>query len=153
MEKSAAPASKPSSTGRLPYWQWIIICTLLALAADWLIQRPDQQTRDLNATIATKGSEQLKTYPYPFRALRVTDGIAVLTTPRNRETPAFRFIGAIHPEIDVKNPNDPAFIAAEKELAAVQSEVSRIAAGQPGIKGVRWELDQAWLIKHGIAVN
>jgi len=77
-------------------------------------------------------------------------GSSCSLAPRNVSVPAFRFLGVIHPDLDVRNPNDPAFIAAEKELAAVQTEVMNIAQAQEGIKRVQWELDKAWLAKNGI---
>jgi len=138
---------------KLAYWQWIALVAMLALAADWIVKRPDSHTREINAAIEAKGSERLKHYPYRFRAVRVDGETAVLTTPRNFHVPAFRFIGAVHPEINVKNPNDPAFIAAQMELGLVQSEVAAIAASQPGIKLIQWELDKPWLASHGIDVQ
>ena len=94
----------------------------------------------------------MKAYPYQFRVLRTQNGIAVMSTPRNFDVPAFRMLGVLYPQVDVKNPNDPAFLAIEKELAAVQSEASAIVSSQPGIKGVRWELDVSWLRSHSIEV-
>lgn len=138
---------------RLAYWHWIFIALGVAFAVDWLVQRPDERTRGINAAIEARASDKLKNYPFPFRAVRVHGDVAVLTTPRNVQVPAFRFIGAIHPGIDVRNPNDPAFVAAQNELGLVQSEVAAIAAAQPGIKLVQWELDTAWLARHGIAVQ
>jgi hypothetical protein len=137
---------------KLALWHWIVIAIALAFLADWLVQRPDSRARDINAVIETKGSAALRNYPYRFRVVRVTGNTAVLSTPRNVSVPAFRFLGIIHPEIDVKNPNDPAFIAIEKELAAVQTEVMNIAKSHEGIKSVQWELDKAWLAKNGIDV-
>jgi hypothetical protein len=144
------PPSAPPR--RLKTWQWLLLALLLAFAADWWIQRPDSRSRELNRVIETQGSALLKAYPYRFHVLRVEGGTAVLGTPRNVDVPALRFIGAIHPEIDVKNAGDPAFIAAETTLAAVQSEASRLVAAQPGIAAVRWELDKPWLNAHGIDV-
>jgi hypothetical protein len=143
---------KPTSFPKLAVWQWLVLAVALAFVVDWLVQRPDNRARDINAAIEAQASERLRHYPYHFRALRVAGDSAVLTSPRNVQVPAFRFLGVIHPEIDVKNPNDPAFIAVEKELAAVQTEVMNIALAQPGIKRVQWELDKVWLASHGIDV-
>jgi hypothetical protein len=137
---------------KLTLIHWLAIAVVAAFVADWLVQRPDGRAREINAAIEAQGSAALRNFPYRFRALRVSGTTAVLSTPRNVSVPAFRFLGVIHPEVDVKNPNDPAFIAAEKELAAVQTEVMNIAKAQDGIKGVQWELDKAWLAKHGIDV-
>lgn len=143
---------KLTSFPKLAVWQWLVLAVVLTFVVDWLVQRPDDRARQINGAIEANGSEQLHRYPYHFRALRVVGDSAVLTSPRNVQVPAFRFLGVIHPEIDVKNPNDPAFIAVEKELAAVQTEVMNIALAQPGIKRVQWELDKAWLAGHGIDV-
>jgi hypothetical protein len=143
---------KPNRPPRLALWHWLVVLAIVAFVADWFVQRPDGRAREINAAIDAKGSEALRNYPYRFRALRVSGNTAVLSTPRNVSVPAFRFLGIIHPEIDVKNPNDPAFIAAEKALAAVQTEAMNIAKAQDGIKSVQWELDKAWLAKHGIDV-
>lgn len=137
---------------KLALWHWIVIAVALVFVADWLAQRPDSRARDINAVIETQGSEALRNYPYRFRVLRVAGDTAVLLTPRNVSVPALRFLGVIHPEIDVKNPNDPAFIAIEKELAAVQTEAMNLAKAQSGIQRVQWELDKAWLAKHGIDI-
>ena len=66
--------------------------------------------------------------------------------------PALKMLGALFPEIDTTTPNDPAFMAAEKLLADVQSEARAIVLAQPGIKSVRWELDRKWLADHNIDV-
>ena len=137
---------------KLRAWQWIALAVLVAFLLDWFIQRPDSRTRSLNAAIAEQASEQLKNYPYPFRVLRVVDGKAVMGTPRSREVPVTRFIPLIHPKVDVMNSNDAAFIAAQKELAAVQSEARAIVQAQPGIESVAWEIDKRWLTAHGVEV-
>jgi hypothetical protein len=143
---------KSNHLPRLAFAHWLGIAIALAFLVDWLVQLPDSRAREINAAFEAQGSAALRNYPYKFRALRVSGNTAVLSTPRNVSVPAFRFLGVIHPEVDVKNPNDPAFIAAEKELAAVQTESMNIAKAQEGIKGVQWELDKAWLAKHGIDV-
>lgn len=137
---------------KLRLWHWIVLALVLAYAIDWFIQRPDEQTRTLNAAIAEHASAQLKAYPYPFRVLRTVGGKAVMGTPRSRELSVTRIIKLLHPQIDVLNTNDPAFIAAQKELAGLQFEARDIVATQPGVTAVVWELDRHWLTAHGIDV-
>ena len=137
---------------KMSFVHWLVVAIVVAILVDWMIQRPDGRARDINAAIESKGSEALRSYPYQFRVVRVTGDTAVLSTPRNVKVPAMRFLKVIHPEIDTLNSNDPAFVAIEKELAAVQTEVMNLAKAQPGIKGVQWELDKAWLAKNGIDV-
>lgn len=137
---------------RLKSWQWALLVLACLVALDWAIRRPDARSRELNAIIETQGSAQLKAYPYQFRVLRVEGKTAVLGTPRNFAVPAFKVLGVLYPKIDVKDANNPAFIAVEQQLGAVQSEARSIVAAQPGISDVRWELDRQWLLQHGIEV-
>ena len=133
-------------------WQWIVIVLILLIALDWAIQRPDPLTRELNRALASEASQKLKDYPYQFRVLRVEGTTAVLTTPRNFDVPAFRMLGVLYPDINVKDANNPAFIAVEHLLGQVQDEARDIVLAQPGIEQVRWELDKPWLHRKGIDV-
>lgn len=133
-------------------WQWIVIALALLVALDWAIQRPDPRTREANRVLERDASQQLKDYPYRFRVLRVEGETAVMSTPRNFDVPAFRMLGVLYPDINVKDANNPAFIAVERLLGQVQDEARGIVLAQPGIREVRWELDSAWLQRQGIAV-
>ncbi len=133
-------------------WQWIVGVLILLVVLDWAIQRPDPLTRELNRALASEASQKLKDYPYQFRVLRVEGNTAVLTTPRNFDVPAFRMLGVLYPDINVKDANNPAFIAVEHLLGQVQDEARDIVLAQPGIEQVRWELDKPWLHRKGIDV-
>ena len=133
-------------------WQWVLIVIALLVALDWAIRRPDSRSRELNEQIQTQASAQLKAYPYQFHVLRVVGDTAVMATPRNFQSPAFRFLAVLYPEINVKDHNNPAFIAVEKLLGQVQDEAKDIVLAQPGIKSVSWELDQEWLRRHHVEV-
>lgn len=133
-------------------WQWVLIVLALLVALDWAIRRPDSRSRELNDLIQSQASPQLKNYPYQFHVLRVEGSTAVMATPRNFQSPAFRFLAVLYPEINVKDPNNPAFIAVEKTLGQVQDEARGIVLAQPGIKQVKWELDKEWLQRNHIEV-
>ncbi len=133
-------------------WQWIVVVLVLLAALDWAIQRPDPQTRELNNALTREASQKLKDYPYPFQVLRVEGKTAVMTTPRNFDVPAFRMLGVLYPDINVKDANNPAFIAVEHQLGQMQDEAKGIVLAQPGIEQVRWELDKQWLRRKGIEV-
>jgi len=135
---------------KIKTWQWALLLVALLVALDWLIQRPDARTRQLNEVLATQASTQLRDYPYQFRVLRVVGDTAVMTTPRSFEVPAFRMLAVLYPEINVKDANNPAFIAVENLLGQVQGEAAALVKAQPGIKEVRWELDRRWLQSHGV---
>jgi len=123
-------------------WQWALLVIALLVALDWAIRRPDAKTRELNDIIATKASQKLKDYPYQFQVLRVEGSTAVMSTPRNFDSPAFRMLGVLYPD----------FIAVEHLLGQVQDEAKDIVLAQPGITDIRWELDKGWLRRKGIEV-
>ena len=134
-------------------WQWVLMAIALLAAIDWVIQRPDQRTRELNQALVTQASQKLRDYPYQFHVIRVEGDTAVMGTPRNFDVPAFRMLGVLYPDINVKDANNPAFIAVERLLGQVQDEAKDIVLAQPGIKQVRWELDRNWLQRKGIEVQ
>ena len=119
----------------------------------WFGLRTDPAVQALNQAIQGKGSLELRNYPYEFSVLRLDGGVAVMATPRSPEVPVYRMIGALYPNLAGKAPNDPDFVAAQKTLAQVQAEARQIVLDQPGVSGVKWELDQNWLIAHGIQLN
>ncbi|HRF30143.1 MAG: hypothetical protein KUL81_02215 [Azonexus sp.] len=133
-------------------WQWVLIVMALLVALDWVIRRPDARSRELNHILETQASQKLKDYPYQFQVLRVEGKTAVMTTPRNFDVPAFRMLGVLYPDINVKDANNPAFIAVEHQLGRMQDEAKGIVLAQPGIEQVRWELDKQWLRRKGIEV-
>lgn len=135
---------------KTPYW--VVLVLLFLVGLDWYIRSPDSRSHELTAAIEAQGSVQLKNYPYKFRVLKVNGKVAYLSTPRSVQVPAFRMLGVLYPDVDVKNQNDPAFIAVEQLLGAVQSEARLIVLAQPGIEDVRWELDRDWLTAHYIEV-
>ena len=131
---------------------WIIGIIVFLVGLDWYIRAPDSASRQLSSAIEAQGSAKLKSYPYKFWVIKVKDGTAYVSTPRSFEVPAFKALAVLYPDINTKNPNDPAFIAVEKLLGEVQSEASAIVKAQPGVKEVRWELDRDWLRAHFIEI-
>jgi len=131
---------------------WLIVILVFLVGLDWYIRAPDSRSRELTAAIEAQASPKLKNYPYKFWVMKVNGGTAMVSTPRNFDVPAFKALAVLYPDIDTKNPNDPAFIAAEQLLGEVQSEARAIVLAQPGIKDVSWELDRDWLTKHFIEV-
>lgn len=131
---------------------WAILVLVLVVGLDWYIRAPDSRSRQLTDSIEAQASAKLKSYPYKFRVMKVNGETAFISTPRNFEVPAFKALGALFPEINTRNQNDQAFIAAEQMLGEVQSEARSIVLAQPGITEVRWELDRDWLVAHSIDV-
>jgi hypothetical protein len=131
---------------------WVILTLIFLVWLDWYIRAPDSRSREMTSVIATQAGTELKNYPYQFKVLKIVGETAYLSTPRSVEVPAFKVLGVLYPELDTKNPNDPAYIAAQERLGRVQTEARTIVLAQPGIKDVKWELDRDWLVKHSIEV-
>lgn len=131
---------------------WALLALLFLIGLDWYIRAPDSRSRELTGVIEAQASDRLKNYPYKFRVLKMEGETAVMGTPRSVAVPAFKMLGVLYPGIDTKNPNDPAFIAAEQLLGQVQAEARSIVIAQPGVRDVRWELDRDWLTAHYIEV-
>lgn len=130
-----------------------ILSLVLALGAIyWFGLRTDPGVAALNRALDS-GSQAMRNYPYTFRVVRIEAETAVMATPRSFKVPVYRMIAAIHPNLAGKAPTDPDFVAAEKELAQVQSEARQIVLDQPGVSAVKWELDQNWLLAHNIQFN
>lgn len=129
---------------------WLILVVLFLVWLDWYIRAPDARSRELTQAIASQGSEKLKSYPYQFWVVKVVGDTAYLSTPRNYDVPAFKALAVLYPDIDTKDANNPAFIAAEQKLGEVQSEARAILLAQPGVKDVQWELDRDWVNAHHI---
>lgn len=96
---------------------------------------------------------ELAAYPYQFRSLEINDRTAVISTPRSTSLPAVRFLGIIKPGLAHKSEQDPAVIAAQKELATLQSKVRKLVTSRTDIDKVRWRLDKEWYANRGIIVN
>ena len=131
-----------------------ILSAILVLGAIyWFGLRTDPRVDALNQALIEIGSPALRNYQYSFRVISLEGGSAVMGSPRSFDVPVYRMIGALYPNLSGKAPNDPDFIAAEKELAQIQSEARTIVLRQPGVTGVKWELDRNWLIAHNIQIN
>ena len=132
----------------------IALIALLALGAIyWFGLRADPKVAALNLAIEKNASPALLDYPYRFKVLRLEGAVAVMATPRSPALPVYRMIGALYPSLAGKAPDNPDFVAAEKELAQVQSEAKNIVLEQPGVTGTTWELDRDWLIGKNISLN
>jgi TRAP-type C4-dicarboxylate transport system permease small subunit len=131
---------------------WVILVLIFLVWLVWYIRAPDAASRQLTRAIETQASEKLKNYPYKFRVLKFSQGTAYVSTPRSFAVPAFKALAVLYPDINTRNPNDPAFIAVEQLLGEVQSEAAAIVKAQPGVKEVRWEIDRDWLNAHHIDI-
>lgn len=100
-----------------------------------------------------KNDPELAAYPYQFQAQAIEGRTAVMSTPRSTSLPAVRFLGMIKPALANKSEQDPAVIAAQKELGRLQSKVRKLVTSREDIDRVRWQLDKDWYASRGIMLN
>lgn len=125
----------------------IVLAICLGLALLWW-SKQDPQLDHLNNVLAADA--ELQAYPYHFRVLRVENGTAVISSPRSSQQSVLDFLKRIRPNLDLRNPDSEAVIAAQKELAHVQEKAAEHIRAQPGIRDTGWELDRNWFMQHGI---
>ncbi len=99
---------------------------------------------------ALQSDPEIAAYPYHFRVLEIQRTTAVVSTPRTPDVPAVRFLTIIKPSLSGKDEQDPEVIAAEKELASVQSKVYKLILSRPDIDKVRWSIDKEWYANRGV---
>ncbi|WP_462320403.1 hypothetical protein [Halochromatium sp.] len=129
----------------------ILGVVVVALFAWWISSVWQPEVWEINKVL--DADPELADYPYQFRVKRLNDGVATLSTPRNFQVPAIRFLEVIHPELAGLAQDDPKMIAAQQELIDHQKRSQGIVLAQPGVERVDWELDVQWLADHGVQVN
>ncbi|WP_456377350.1 glutamate-ammonia-ligase adenylyltransferase [Thiolapillus sp.] len=124
----------------------VLLTVVLGLVFLALYESP--QVSRLNNKL--EADEQVGNFPYAFRVLRISNGVAVMSTPRSSAVPVTQVLNKIFPGIGNSTPDSPLFQEMQKKLATVQARASKLVAEDPEIKRVQWELDRDWLMQHGI---
>jgi hypothetical protein len=57
------------------------------------------------------------------------------------------------PELQNASAVSPEMMAAQEQLASVQSRAGKLVRDQDDVRRVRWVLDERWLSRHGIYVQ
>ncbi len=130
----------------------VIVLLLVAGGLFWLWQsQNDPRTDTLNRMLAD--DPEVSGYGYRFRVFGIDGDTAIVSTPRSPQMSVLRALEIIHPELDVSQPDTPAVIAAQKELARIQYRAKDIILSHPEIEDLRWQLDRQWYLQHGVAVQ
>ena len=122
----------------------------VALALTFLALYTPPQVGHLNGRL--EADEQVGSFPYPFRVLRVSNGVAVMSTPRSSAVPVAQVLDKIFPGLGNSDPASPLFRELQDKLASTQKRAKAIVLKDPEIKRVQWELDRDWLSAHGITL-
>lgn len=124
---------------------------VIALVAWWISSIWQPQVWEINDML--EADPELADYPYPFRVKRLDDDVAIISTPRNFQVPAIRFLELIHPELAGLAQDDPKVIAAQQDLIDHQKRAQNLVLAQPEVERVDWELDVQWLADHGVQAS
>ncbi|MGD8588458.1 MAG: hypothetical protein PVG22_06455 [Chromatiales bacterium] len=128
----------------------IVLGVIVLLVLAWALYE-DPQVSDLNDLL--ERDAEIASYPYRFQVLRIQNEIAVMSTPRSSEFPVHRALGILFPHLANRAQDNPDVMKAQQELAEIQKRAQAIVIKSGKVKGVRWELDKAWLSQHGIALG
>lgn len=102
----------------------------------------------LNAVL--EQDPMLASYPYPFRALLLANGILTLTRPYDASVPVTVFLAAIDPGLAEKPAQAPEVRAAEEQLRRHEMHAILLMLAEPDVDSVIWSLDRAWLRARGV---
>lgn len=125
----------------------LFLLALLVLWVAWALYE-DPKVSELNQRL--EADPLVSAFPYRFRVLRVENGIATMSTPRSSAVPVARVLGILFPNVAGKAETSEAYMRAQQRLAKVQTRARDRVLDDPEIKSVSWELDRAWLSRHGI---
>ncbi|WP_457665611.1 glutamate-ammonia-ligase adenylyltransferase [Thiolapillus sp.] len=126
------------------------ILALIALVLIFFALYEPPQVSHLNARL--EADAQVGSFPYRFRVLRIDNGVAVMSTPRSSAVPVAQVLGKIFPDMGNAAPDSPLFQKMQTRLANTQKRAKAIVLKDPDIKRIQWELDQNWLMQHGISL-
>lgn len=125
----------------------IVLAGIVAVGLVWVFYESPGVSR-LNA--ALEANAELEGYPYRFRALELSNGVATLSTPRSADFPAYRALGILYPALGGEAPDSPAMLEAQQELARVQGIARQVVIADQDVSRVVWALDERWLHANGI---
>lgn len=119
----------------------------LSLAVTFLYESP--KVSELNERL--ESIKSIDEFPYHFKVLRINNGTAVMSSPRSTDVPVSRILGILFPEVKNKSIQSDEFQKAQKKLAFVQNKARETVMSDKNVSRVSWELDNSWLLQHGIS--
>jgi hypothetical protein len=91
----------------------VLAAIALGILVAWLLGL-DPRVGEINDRLAQDA--EIPAYPFPFRVLEISDGVAVVASPRSHQVSVLRFLGIIDPALRNADPDSTAVIAAQKRL-------------------------------------
>ncbi|WP_144822680.1 hypothetical protein [Marinobacter piscensis] len=111
----------------------------------------DFRVGEINSVL--EADSELAAYPFPFRVLTLENGVARMSSSRSAQLSVIQSLRVMFPELQQKDPMSDEMMAAQVELARLQSRAAELVTKESDVTSVRWVLDKAWLAKRGIYVE
>jgi hypothetical protein len=125
----------------------VLATIALAILIAWLSSL-DPRVWEINDRL--EKDPKISAYPFPFRVLEISNGVAVVASPRSPQVSVIGFLGIIDPGLRNADPSSPAAVAAQEKLARTQARVRKLVEAEADIERVSWRVDADWLAAHGI---
>jgi hypothetical protein len=122
----------------------------MAILVAWLLSL-DTRVWEINDRL--EEDPELSAYPFPFRVIEISNGVAVVASPRSVDVPVMRFLSLVEPSLRDADPNSAAAISAQKRLAEIQGRVRKLIEAEPDIHSVSWRVDADWFAQHGVQLQ
>ena len=128
-----------------------IVLAIVVGALLFLFTHKNPELAEMNALL--DADSELAAYPYTFRVLRIEDRVAIMTTPRSPEFPAYRALGLLFPDLANLPQEDPRLMQGQLVMAGIQEHARDIVLKTGHVSQVEWEIDKKWLSGHGVQLD
>lgn len=117
----------------------------------WWLSSLDFRVSELNDLL--EQDAELAAYPYTFKVISLDNGVAEISSPRSAQMSAIQSLRIMYPELCHASAVSDEMMAAQEELARVQSQAGKFIGQQQDVRSVRWTLDTRWLAEYGVYVQ
>ena len=145
--------TKQKSTGLDDFTRkYLYVLVGLALVVlIWWLSSLDFRAREINKLL--EADTELAAYPYPFRVMSLENGVAQMSSPRSAKLSVIQSLRVMYPELQQRGAVSDEMMAAQIELARVQSRAGKLVESQEDVSAIKWVLDEKWLLKNGVYVD
>jgi len=127
-----------------------LITIAVAFIGNW-IWNYNPRVGELNDLLSE--DVELANYPYQFTVMELKDGNAIMSSPRSAQVSVLKFLSIVKPELRNMDSDSPEVIAAQKELAKLQSKAKKLILIQADVNRVSWKIDKSWFSSYGVYLD
>lgn len=128
-----------------------VLAGLALVGVVWWLSSLDFRASEINKVL--KADAELAAYPYPFRVMALENGVAQMSSPRSAQLSVIQSLRVMYPELQQRGGASDEMMAAQKELARLQSHAGKLVESQDDVNTIKWVLDKKWLVKRGVHVD